>query len=172
MGTQVTMRVHALAALVRRETETWARSIGASPDLLLQCAVASCAFVDAAAEVGIQAIFVGGMFAGVDPADPHFWALAWEDGRCLLVDLTLTQYFADAPPAAVLEADDPGTGFYLLGCGCDEALANVCAADRADARVVLDRVRAAIAHPDRGDAVGHARDNYLLTSGRGAERET
>lgn len=165
------MRIHDLAGLVRRETEAWARSIGSSPDLFLQCAVASIAFTGAAAELGLQAVFVGGLFTGVEPADPHFWVLAWEDGRCLLVDLTLTQYRADAPPAAVLTVDDPETALYLFGCAGNEALANVCAADRADARVVLDRVRAALAHPERGDAFGHTRDNYLLGCGQRTTEE-
>lgn len=134
------MKVRELAQLARQVAERWARQKGYCTTLLLQCAVASSAFVAAAAEVGIEAELVCGYIVA-DPAfdpEPHFYVLAWEDGSCLLVDLTATQYFPDAPPAAVLAADDVGTGLYLFQSAGAEARGHMHRQDVEEAREVLD----------------------------------
>lgn len=110
-----TVGVRELGAVVRRAAERWARSEGhCAMTLSMQCVAVSAAFVRAAKAVGVRAEVAGGLFAGTNPPDPHYWALVWDGDRRLIVDLTATQYVDDAPRVAVLTEDDPGAELYLF----------------------------------------------------------
>lgn len=135
------MKLADLALLVRVEAERWARVLGDPTwrTLELHCGPVSAAFVDAAHALGMDAELIVGFFD--DTA--HFWAFAWENRRCHLVDLTLTQFQADAAPASIFTADDAWLDdHYRVYAFGDGARARLCAADAADGRALGDRVLA------------------------------
>jgi hypothetical protein len=72
----------------------------------------------------------------------HFWCLASADGERFLLDVTATQFFADAPAVAVLYRGDPAVGCYHPRCIGAAAQASLHAADRAEGLVLAERVRA------------------------------
>jgi hypothetical protein len=132
--------VRALAALVRHEAENWARSKGyCHVSLLSQCSVVSVAFVETARAVGLEAELLEGVFTGTNPPDGHFWAFAWEDKQCLLVDLTVTQYIEDAPRAAVFTYQDLPALYFLRTTG-DDARARMHPGDIVEAQELLARL--------------------------------